>query len=48
MKRSFLIKNHDASNFDTYYHQMRKRKAMGNTGRLTDGSPLMRRNDNSN
>ena len=33
MKRSFLIKNHDASNFDTYYQQMRKRKTMGGTMR---------------
>ena len=43
MKRSFLIKNHDASNFDTYYQQMRKRKTMGNTLRYQDGSPMLRR-----
>lgn len=44
MKRSFLIKNHDASNFDSYYQQMRKRKTMGATMRQTvDGSPMMRR-----
>ena len=45
MKRSFLIKNHDASNFDQYYQQMRKRKTMGGTMRFNDGqSPMMRRN----
>ena len=43
MKRSFLIKNHDASNFDTYYQQMRKRKTFGGTMRNTDGSPMLRR-----
>lgn len=37
MKQSFLIKNHDASNFDQYYHQMRKRKTMGGTMRFNDG-----------
>ena len=43
MKRSFLIKNHDASNFDSYYQQMRKRKTMGGTMRYNEGSPMMRR-----
>jgi len=45
MKRSFLIKNHDASNFDTYYQQMRKRKTLG---RFIEGggSPMLRRNTN--
>ena len=44
MKRSFLIKNHDASNFDQYYQQMRKRKTnMGGTNRNTDASPMLRR-----
>ena len=47
MKRSFLIKNHDASNFDTYYQQMRKRKTMGNTYRYQDGSPMLRRTGES-
>ena len=43
MKRSFLIKNHDASNFDSYYQQMRKRKTMGGSMRYNEGSPIMRR-----
>ena len=49
MKRSFLIKNHDASNFDQYYQQMRKRKNMmggsmaGGMNRNLDGSPMMRK-----
>ena len=50
MKNSFLIKNHDASNFDVYYQQMRKRKAMGGSlagtmgmSRYPDGSPMMRK-----
>jgi hypothetical protein len=42
MKGSFLIKNHDASNFDAYYQQMRKRKMnMSGSMRMAD-SPLRR------
>ena len=46
MKGSFLIKNHDISNFDQYYYQMKKRKMnMSGTVRGGDsnGSPVMRR-----
>ena len=51
MKRSFLIKNHDASNFDQYYQQMRKRKTMMggsmaagmSMSRYHDGSPMIRK-----
>ena len=45
LKRSFLIKNHDASNFDQYYQQMKKRKAMGGSMmRGMDGmSPQIKR-----
>ena len=43
MKRSFLIKNHDDSKFDAYYQTMRKRKTMGGTMRYTEGSPMLRR-----
>jgi len=46
MKRSFLIKNHEASNFDTYYQQMRKRKTQGRF--MESGSPMLRRNPNEN
>lgn len=46
MKGSFLIKNHEASNFDTYYHQMRKRKMnMSGSLRMNPDSPLRRHGD---
>ena len=44
MKRSFLIKNHDASNFDQYYQQMRKRKTLGGTSKADGFSPMIRKN----
>ena len=49
LKRSFLIKNHDASNFDQYYQQMRKRKALGGSTRNVDGtsSPKNRNHDST-
>ena len=47
MKQSFLIKNHDASNFDQYYQQMRKRKTQGRfMDSAAGGSPMLRRNPN--
>ena len=51
MKGSFLIKNHEASNFDQYYHQMRKRKMnMSGTVRAGDSnaSPMLRRTSITN
>ena len=44
MKRSFLIKNHDASNFDQYYQQMRKRKSMASPMKGDGVTPIIRRN----
>ena len=44
MQNSFLIKNHDASNFDVYYQQMKKRN-MNKSGGVSPGktdSPLRR------
>ena len=47
MKRSFLIKNHDASNFDQYYQQMRKRKTMGASMKNESVSPMQRKNQDT-
>lgn len=51
MKGSFLIKNHDVSNFDQYYYQMRKRK-MNMSGTVKGGdsnaSPMLRRGSMAN
>ena len=38
MQNSFLIKNHDTSNFDTYYQQMKKRN-MNKSGGVGGISP---------
>lgn len=43
MQNSFLIKNHNASNFDVYYQQMKKRKMNLSGGMSPDKlSPMMR------
>ena len=46
MQNSFLIKNHNASNFDVYYQQMKKRR-MNVSGNMRDGnstvSPTIKR-----
>ena len=49
MQNSFLIKNHNASNFDVYYQQMKKRRMTMSGGmskednKFNTASPMMKR-----
>ena len=44
MKQSFLIKNHENSNFDTYYQSMRKRKLNASvSGKESNASPMLKK-----